>query len=286
MRRGDAAYRKIGKGAGSRTGGRAVGIPGVNITTAQMPKRVALLGVTAQTPSLVQSLNVWAAPGSHITVVGGNPPKISTPKNRQPLAVTMLPDADPSSIDDLASAGVLDADVVIVDVNGIADSDDDTGTVASLVALTDLAALQGRDKLPHVVAICHHVDAADTVRHIVDNLALSSPASLDVVHPDAMPSGLLAQVTRQPSLRHVFNRLLTAEGAEIFLTTPDSVGLDLGVTVTFDDVQDSCRQAGVTCLGVVAPDGREYGLSASAMASRPIRFRPGDRLAVIGEYVV
>ena len=251
MRRSDAPQ------AGASTG--LVRAKTVSITVLGLPRQAEAAR------SLIASLGLWAAPGSTVRVVSKAPLPAMAPLPG--VAVTKVA-GDPGDPAGQLPADLLQSDTIVVAVGSVGD---DTEVIAAVWAVQALAA-RSAAPLPHLVVLAASPDTRTTLEELVPG------ASLDVVTPKALSSALMAQVASEPSLKHVFDELFAAGGAEVFMVSPESLGVALQRTYDFEHLEDAARERGLTCLGV-----QHRGRALLAL-ERPFRLEDGDRIIVLGDY--
>ena len=109
----------------------------------------------------------------------------------------------------------------------------------------------------------------------------------DFIVSDHLISLMLAQLSENPELYHVFQDLFDAEGSEIYFK-PVSDYVVTERPVNFYTVVEAARRRGETAIGYrLAHESKEvdkvYGIHTNPLKSRKVTFSPSDKVIVIAE---
>ncbi|HPX92589.1 MAG TPA: NAD-binding protein [Bacillota bacterium] len=152
----------------------------------------------------------------------------------------------------------------------------DARTLVTLLHLRDLA---GQDETPFSI-----------VTQMLDlrNRELAEITQVDdFIVSDHLISLMLAQLSENPELYHVFQDLFDAEGSEIYFK-PVSDYVVTERPVNFYTVVEAARRRGETAIGYrLAHESKEvdkvYGIHTNPLKSRKVTFSPSDKVIVIAE---
>lgn len=241
------------------------------------PSRILVLGWNERAPSVVTELDEYASPGSRLTVVH----ELSDPV--VPALRNLEVDVRRGRTTDRATLEALEVsahDQVIV----LCLSDDldvqraDARTLITLLHLREIAAADPEGRRPAIVS------------EMLDdrNRALAQVAEVDdVIVSDKILSLILAQVSEDERLEHVFTDLLDADGSEIYLR-PVAEYVALGGEVSYATVVEAARRRGETAIGYrdasAARDADQaYGVRVNPPKSAVLQPDAHDRVVVLAE---
>jgi hypothetical protein len=241
------------------------------------PSRILVLGWNERAPSVVVELDEYASPGSRLTVVHelGNP--------EIPVLRNLEVDVRAGRTTDRATLEGLDVaahDQVIV----LCLSDDldvqraDARTLITLLHLREIAAADPEGRRPAIVS------------EMLDdrNRTLAQVAEVDdVIVSDEILSLILAQVSEDERLQHVFDDLLDADGSEIYLR-PVGEYVAVGREVSYATVVEAARRRGETAIGYrdaseVRNADAAYGVRVNPPKSARLHPDAQDRVVVLAE---
>ncbi|GLC42605.1 hypothetical protein PLESTM_001355600 [Pleodorina starrii] len=142
---------------------------------------------------------------------------------------------------------------------------------------------QNRSVLQHIgVEACRtaiHTATAAAVAAGCGGAAPGRGLSIEVIEPEALISGMLAQVGAEPLLVSALEDLLDEEGCEIYIKRCDRYGIAPGSRVSWAQVAEVVRQEDDVALGFLHR-GR---LHLAPPAEEVWEVAPGDKLVVLSE---
>ena len=244
------------------------------------PERILLLGWNRRAPAIVGELDHYVAPGSTLRVVAepGAGPAAGPEQGHVLRNLTVTFEAA-----DTTDRGVLDGLNVVQYQHVIVLCYSDMLTVQDADARTLITLLHLRDIESQLGA------GFSIVSEMLDdrNRALAEVTKADdFVVSDKLISLLLTQIAENRYLAPVFEDLLNAEGAEIYLKPAEDY-IRPGQTVNFYTVVEAARRRGEVALG--------YKLQAAGAAQKghtvvvnpdktaPVTLGAGDRIIVLAD---
>jgi voltage-gated potassium channel Kch len=249
--------------------------------TPEAPQRMLVIGWNSRTSTVVNEIDHYVAPGSHVTVVA------STEAAETAISVDCaeLENADVTfthgNTSDRATLDALDVGsydhVIVMCYSDHLDAQRaDARTLITLLHLRDIAS-----RLDHPVSIVSEM--LDDRNH---ELAQVTEVD-DVIVSEKVLSLLLAQISENEHLAAVFAELFEADGSEIYLRPVEDY-LPVDVETNFATVVAAARNHRETAIGL-----RLFETSADPASSYGVRLNPsksaayvpvaGDRIVVLAE---
>ncbi len=245
----------------------------------QQPERTLVLGWNWRAPTVIQELDGYVAPGSHLTVVAdlaGARPILEALRPAMANQTLAFTEADTTNRAVLDSLDVSTYDHVIV----LCYSDDlepqraDSKTLITLLHLRDMSDRSGKD--------------FSIVSEMLDlrNRALAEVTQADDFIVSArLVSLLMAQVAENAELNAVFADLFDHDGSEIYLR-PARDYVTPGTDVAFATIVESARRRGEVAIGYrilptpgAPPSG--HGVRINPPKSDRISLRATDAVIVL-----
>ncbi|REK72989.1 potassium transporter TrkA [Aeromicrobium endophyticum] len=239
--------------------------------------KVLMLGWNERAATVVRELDEYAQPGSTLEILTElGTPDVPTLTN---LTVTTSRGrtSDRATLD---RYGITDYDQIIV----LCYSDElpvqraDARTLVTLLHLREIVGDRAKGERPSVVS------------EMLDdrNRALAQVAHVDdVIVSDEILSLILSQLSENDRLEAVFQDLLDADGAEIYLRPVHDYVLD-GEPVSYATVVAAAAQRGETALGYrVSAESDDasagFGVYVNPAKSATFAVQPADRVVVLAE---
>ncbi|MCW2787780.1 MAG: TrkA-N domain protein [Aeromicrobium sp.] len=243
----------------------------------EAPSRVLILGWNERAATVVRELDNYAQPGSSLHVLT----ELGTPE--VPALANLAVTVDRGRTSDRATLdalGIRDFDQVIV----LCYSDEltvqraDARTLVTLLHLREIVGDRSAGERPSVVS------------EMLDdrNRALAQVAHVDdVIVSDEILSLILSQLSEDERLEAVFEDLLDADGAEIYLR-PARDYVTAGDPVAYATIVAAAAHRGETALGYrVAADSHDpdagFGVHVNPAKSRTFAVEAADRVVVLAE---
>jgi voltage-gated potassium channel Kch len=243
------------------------------------PEKGLILGWNSSTAIIVREMENYVAAGSTITIVAGEnfQPEVQAIGGlvNQQLIFRAGDTTDRALLDDLK---IFDYDHVIV----LADTtlsvqEADARTLITLLHLRNIAE---RDSTPFSI-----------VSEMLDlrNRELAEVAKVDdFIVSDHLISLMLAQLSENSYLYHVFMDLFDPEGVEIYLK-PVSDYIDTTRPVNFYTVIEAARRRGETAIGYrsareLHDAANAYGVHTNPKKSVEVAFSPEDKMIVLANH--
>lgn len=243
------------------------------------PQRMLLLGWNAGSAAIVNELDDYLESGSEITAVSAG-----TGVERQVaedcpglrnVSVTVR-QGETARRRTLEALDVASYDQIIVasDTTAAGTGTADANTLVTLLHLRELEARTGKR-----LSITSEL-ADDRNRRLAQVTNVD-----DVIVSDQLISLLVAQLSEDARLRHVFAELFRAEGSEIYLR-PAGQYVRAGVETSFATVVAAARRRGETAIGVrVGAQSHDaaagYGVRLSPPKSTRFALGEGDQVIVL-----
>lgn len=236
------------------------------------PGRAVLLGWNERAPIMLRELDRYAEPGSTLTVVTGHgEPEIPPTGN---LAVTVVRGSttDRAVLDEHVVEG-LDQVLVLCYSDHLAPQAADARTLVTLLHVRDiLAGFEGQTAV---------------VSEMMDdrNRVLAQVADIDdVVVSGEIVSLIVTQLSEDARLERVFDDLLNADGAEIYLR-PAAWYAQVGTPLSWATVVAGASARGETALGwksdSLAEPGTAFGVRVNPAKSDVLTLTEADRIVVL-----
>jgi voltage-gated potassium channel Kch len=244
------------------------------------PERTLVLGWNRCGTTIIQQLDHYVPKGSLVTIVSDIPNlekqirKETGRLTRQKLTVREGDIRDRALLEALE---VTEYDHVIV--LAYSHLDPQEADAITLVALLHLRDIAGQDSSPFAI-----------VSEMLDlrNRELAQAAKVDdFIVSEHLISLMLAQLSENAELMHIFENIIDPDGAEIYLK-PIGNYLVTGQPVNFHTALEAAKRRGETAIGYrlmrESHDvSKSYGIHTNPKKSETITFAPGDKLIVIAE---
>lgn len=244
------------------------------------PERTLVLGWNRCGTTIIQQLDHYVPKGSLVTIVSDIPNlekqirKETGRLTRQKLTVREGDIRDRALLEALE---VTEYDHVIV--LAYSHLDPQEADAITLVALLHLRDIAGQDSSPFAI-----------VSEMLDlrNRELAQAAKVDdFIVSEHLISLMLAQLSENAELIHIFENIIDPDGAEIYLK-PIGNYLVTGQPVNFHTALEAAKRRGETAIGYrlmrESHDvSKSYGIHTNPKKSETITFAPGDKLIVIAE---
>ena len=236
----------------------------------EQPSTILVIGWNDRAVTVLRELDQYSAPGStlHVVTELGEPdlPDLSN----LAATTTMVRSLDRSTLESLS---VLEHDQVIV----LCYSDQldvqraDSRTLVTLLHLRQI--------------IGERTDGPTVVSEMLDdrNRALAQVAQVDdVIVSDEIISLMLSQLSENVRLGPVFDDLLDADGAEVYLR-PVAGYVQVGVTTSYATVVAAAAARGETAIGYRVTADRADGIIVNPAKSRELTIAPDDLVIVLAD---
>jgi len=262
-----------------------LGIDKGAIRTAQpaepAPERVLILGWNQRTPTIINELDHYIAPGSTVTVVADfaeGAAEIAlhcAELEHQTVTFEQADTTDRRTLDGLPFE-TIDHVILLSYSDELDPQRADARTLITLLHLRDIA-----EHIEHPFSI---VSEMLDIRN--RELAEVTRAD-DFVVSDRLISLILSQVSENKMLGDVFADLFDPDGSEVYLK-PAGDYVETGKRLNFYTVVESARRRGEVAMGyrlhADAQDAaRSYGVVVNPDKSAPITFAEQDRIIVLAE---
>ena len=248
---------------------------------APRPERVLVLGWNHRAPTIINELDHYVAPGSTVFVVASAPEAAHDLERHcgecRNLTVTYRAGdtTDRRTLDSLQPEEY-EHIVVLCYSDHLDPQRADARTLITLLHLRDIEARIG--------------ERFSIVSEMLDDrnreLAEVTKAD-DFIVSDKLLSLMLAQVSENKHLSHVFTDMFDPEGSEIYVK-PASDYVALGRPVNLYTVLEAARRRGHVAIGYVvgsqvSNEGGRAGVHVNAPKSEVVTFTAADRIVVIAE---
>ncbi len=238
------------------------------------PARTLMIGWNKRAPQIIDLLDAFAHPGSHLQIAwtGTMEPLTTSPIN---LTVEAT-DCDPTNRAQLDALNVSTYQhVVVLSADDLGAQDADARTLVTLLHLRDLA-----QSLETPYSIVSEIND-DANREIAEVTRAD-----DFVVSDKLISLLLTQLTENRHLAAVFEDLFNPTGAEIYLK-PASDYLRPGTPATFATITEAARRRDEVAIGYRIHDQfyrpPAYGVVLNPPKNTPLTLTAKDRVVVLAE---
>lgn len=265
-----------------------IGDPGIRaeliqaaVTVPGKPERALVLGWSSRTPSILNELDHYVAPGSQVDVVaefGDGEGEIARccPGIRNEKVTYRLGDTTDRRLLERLPLADYDHIIVLASSQGRDRQHADARTLVTLLHLRDIAE---RRNLSFSI-----------VSEILDvrNRSLAAVTRADdFVVSDQLASLMLSQVAEHKSLNAVLSDIFDPEGSEIYLK-PAAEYVRLNEAMSFYTVVEAAARRGQVALGYrrasAANDASAaYGVVVNPEKSKPVSFSADDRIIVLAE---
>lgn len=244
------------------------------------PEKCLILGWNRSGAIIVRELDCYVPPGSLVTIVADvdDIEKRLEAQGIQPLNQKLdVRQGDTTDRALLDSLRIHEYNhVIVLAYSALEPQQADAKTLVTLLHLRDIAK---RDATPFSI-----------VSEMLDlrNRELAEVTQVDdFIVSDHLISLMLAQLSENPELYHIFMEIFAPEGAEIYLK-PIGDYVETGTPVNFYTVVEAARRRGETAIGYrlasEAKDAaRAHGIHTNPPKSREVIFSPADKVIVIAE---
>jgi len=245
------------------------------------PERTLILGWNARGSTIVTELDRYVAPGSKLAVVASIPDldhQLGTlvPKlQNQKLACEVGDTTDRVLLDHLR-VNTYQHVILLCYSEQLGTQEADAKTLMTLLHLRDIEQKHG--------------EAYSVVSEMLDvrNRALAQVTQADdFIVSDKLTSLMLAQVSENKELVHVFENLFNADGSELYLK-PVTDYVATGIAINFYTVTEAAKRCHAVAVGyrLMAhadnPD-KAYGVVVNPKKSDLITFSPDDKVILLAE---
>jgi voltage-gated potassium channel Kch len=247
----------------------------------EAPQRVLVIGWNARTCTVVNELDHYVAPGSHVTVMADAPGVEAALELGCASLANLAVETRSGNTTDRATLEAMDVGsydhvIVMCYAEHLEPQRADARTLVTLLHLRDIAA-----KLDGTVSIVSEM--LDDRNH---ELAQVTEVD-DVIVSDKVLSLLLAQISENPHLAQVFRTLFDADGSELYLREMSDY-VEVGAETSFATVIAAARERGETAVGLrlaeLANDPSSgYGMRLNPAKSAPYVPAAGDQVVVLAE---
>lgn len=258
---------------------------GQNSDEKPRPKHIVVAGWCGDIFDLVHSLTLFAPRSSHtvVTVLCGCCPD-NFPQNEEHEHIEfryMCGEVEHSGA--LEEAGVPEADAIIIGpAENLPDGVSDANMLSLMVMLQDLLIMYRRHRSNpcHVVGVVRCPQTVKVANYTVRDLAQGTMTA-ELLQPDELVSGLIAQVTSEPALAPLLSELIhSMEGVEVNLRDPIDYDLNDLRPTTFAVVSEFARRRRETAIGYVT---RQGVIVLAPTAADTHLFRNTDHIVVLSK---
>ncbi|WP_082554136.1 CASTOR/POLLUX-related putative ion channel [Aeromicrobium sp. Root495] len=236
----------------------------------EVPSQVLVLGWNTRAPAVLRELDQYAQPGSRLDLLTEHGSPVLPPLTNLTATVSHGRTADRATLE-AHPVGDYDQVIVLCYSDHLDVQRADAKTLVTLLHLREIVG--GRTDGPAIVS------------EMLDdrNRALAQVAHVDdVIVSDEILSLMMTQLSENVRLRPVFEDLLDADGAEIYLR-PAAGYVDPGSDVSYATVVAAAARRGETALGYrVAADG-DRGILVNPAKSTRFTVAESDRVIVLAE---
>ncbi len=266
--------------------------PLVRVRGKQRVERMLLLGWSPKAPTIISEFAGYVQEGSSVDVVLHSPPdfvreKVEALDLEIPSITVSLLDKQPLDASDLDDLNPFAYDhVMVLRQNPAVEHTPDRIDADSIVVLLHLR------KLGDKVRRASLTTNTKIITEVMDsaNQELINTAGVDdFLISDSLVSMILAQISQEPRLRHVYEDLFREDGSEMYVKPVHYYFDELPVTVRFADLMAVAQQReGEICLGYKIhmkrddPD-QNYGVVLVPSKKKKITLQEGDGLVVVAE---
>jgi hypothetical protein len=238
------------------------------------PERTLMLGWNTRTPQIIDLLDQFAFPGSHLRIACSEPVQdLIGPTVNLTIGTVRC---DPTDRGDLEALGPHDYQhVIVLSADRLDAQEADARTLITLLHLRDLA-----ERLDNPYSIVSEIND-DANREIAEVTRAD-----DFVVSDKLISLLLTQLTENHHLAAVFEDLFNPTGAEIYLK-PAAGYLLPGMAANFSTIAEAAARHGETAIGYRVHaefyQPPAYGVVLNPPKQAPLTLTAKDRVIVIAD---
>ncbi|KAL3158654.1 hypothetical protein ABBQ32_011397 [Trebouxia sp. C0010 RCD-2024] len=246
-------------------------------------KKVVVVGWCGDIQDLVDSLNMFATGRTVVTVLCDCCPE-DWPEDDDQTEVEfryLCGNTDHSGA--LEEAGIMDADAIIIGpADDLPDNEADASMLSSIIMIQDLLIESERPRSSpvHVLGVVRCPQTVKVANYMVRDLAQGTMTA-ELLQPDELVSGLMAQVTSEPTLAPLLSELIhSTEGQEVRLREPADYHIHDLKKTTFAEVAEYARTKTETAIGYVSMQGE---LFLAPEAGHKHIYRSTDHVVVIAK---
>ncbi len=244
------------------------------------PERTLILGWNRSGGNIIRQLDYYVPKGSQLTVVSDIQDlenQIRSDIGKLANQKLSVQEGDIRDRDLLEKLEVTEYDhVIVLAYNHLAPQEADAITLVTLLHLRNIVE---RDQTPFSI-----------VSEMLDlrNRELAEAAKVDdFIVSNHLISLMLAQLSENAELMHIFENMFNPEGAEIYLK-PIREYVATGQPVNFYTVTEAAKRRGETAIGYRLMNEsrtieKSYGVHTNPKKSERVIFAPEDKLIVISE---
>lgn len=246
-------------------------------------KQLVVIGWCGDIQDLVDSLNMFAPCKTTVTVLCDCCPD-NWPEDDQDNSVEfryLCGNVDHSGA--LEEAGVTEADAIIIGpADDLPDNEADASLLSSIIMVQDLLIESHRPRSHpvHVVGVVRNPQTVKVANYMVKDLGQGT-ITAELLQPDELVSGLMAQVASEPSLAPLLSELIhSTEGQEVRLREPADYHIHDLKKTSFAEVAEYARTKSETAIGYVSMQGE---LFLAPEAGHKHVYRNTDHVVVIAK---
>jgi hypothetical protein len=236
------------------------------------PARTLMIGWNKRAPRIIDLLDEFATPGSHLQVAGLDEVQLGEYQNLT-VGTTYC---DPTNRAELESLDVGSYQhVIVLSADAHGEQKADARTLLTLLHLRDLEQRLGD---PYSIVSEINDDANREIAQVTK--------ADDFVVSEKLISLLLTQLTENRHLAAVFTELFSPDGAEIYLK-PAADYLLTDRTANFATLAEAARRRGETAIGYRLHDRFHqppaYGVALNPPKNAPLTLTAEDRVIVLAD---
>ncbi|DBB14997.1 hypothetical protein WJX82_007629 [Trebouxia sp. C0006] len=223
-------------------------------------KKLLVVGWCGDIQDLVDSLNMFAPGKTVVTVLCDCCPENWPEDEENDVEFRYLcGNVDHSGA--LEEAGVCEADAIIIGpAEDLPDNEADASLLSSIIMVQDLLieSQRPRSHPVHVVGVVRCPQTVKVANYMVKDLSQGTMTA-ELLQPDELVSGLMAQVTSEPVLAPLLSELIhSTEGQEVRLREPADYHIHDLKNTTFAEVAEYARTKTETAIGYVSMQGELF----------------------------
>ncbi|NUS00311.1 MAG: potassium transporter TrkA [Kribbellaceae bacterium] len=234
--------------------------------------RTLMIGWNKRAPKILDLLDDFATPGSHLQIAGLDEPAPGQYRNLT-IGTTYCDPTNRAALEALDVGSYQHVIILAAD-----DLDEQQADARTLLTLLHIRDLEQRLNAPYSIVSEINDDANREIAQVTE--------ADDFVVSEKLISLLLTQLSENRHLADVFAELLGPEGAEIYLK-PAADYLVPGVAANFATLAEAARRRGETAIGYrIAsafhrPPG--YGVALNPVRDAPLTLTAEDRVIVLAD---
>ncbi|KAK9797001.1 hypothetical protein WJX73_002827 [Symbiochloris irregularis] len=253
-----------------------------------MPARnVVVAGWCGAIGHLVEGMQTFAPPGSSITIICECPPSDMPQGKVNGIEFNFLP-GYPHNTSCLEEAGTRSADAIIIGpADNLSDKEADAQLLSTIMVIQDILlddlkhgsrkSTRPNSQPTHIVGVIRCAESVRVANYLVRDLA-ENTMTAELLQPDELVSGLIAQVAIEPDLALVLPLLIDSwEGTQARLREPSELGVTDMHPTSFAEVAERAAMFGEVAIGFVTRAGSLVMAPASGLEHI---YRNTDRIVV------